>query len=165
MKKSGLDAIDIRILSAVQKHGRLSKARLAEMVDLSPSPCWTRLRKLEAAGFIRGYHAEIALDRIGELTQVVVTVSLTQHRKSDFERFEAYIGDLDEITDCIATGGGMDYVMNVFVPDLPAFQGLMDNLLAADLGIGRYMTYIATRRVKTGRPNLARLAAKTGGQG
>lgn len=157
MKKSGLDATDIRILSAVQKHGQLSKNKLAELVNLSPSPCRTRLRKLEAAGYIRGYHADIALDRIGEFTQVVVTVSLTQHRKSDFERFEAHIRGLDEITECVATGGGMDYVMNVFVPDLPAFQNLMDDLLAADLGIGRYMTYIATRRVKTGRPNLARL--------
>lgn len=162
MKKAGLDAIDIRILSAVQKHGPLSKTKLAEIVNLSPSPCWTRLRKLEAAGFIRGYHAEIALDRLGEFTHVVVTVSLTHHRKSDFERFEAYVRDLDEITECIATGGGMDYVMNVYVPDLPAFQGLMDALLAADLGIDRYMTYIATRRVKTGHPNLAKLVAKSG---
>lgn len=158
MKKTGLDATDIRILSAVQKHGQLSKTRLAEIVNLSPSPCWTRLNKLKAAGFIRGYHAEIALDRIGEFTQVVVTVSLTQHRKSDFDRFEAHIHDLEEITECIATGGGMDYVMKVFVPDLSAFQSLMDALLAADLGIGRYMTYIATRRVKTGHPNLAKLA-------
>ena len=162
MKKPGLDAIDIRILSAVQKHGPLSKTKLAEIVNLSPSPCWTRLRKLKAAGFIRGYHAEIALDRLGEFTQVVVTVSLTQHRKSDFERFEAHVHDLDEITECIATGGGMDYVMTVIVPDLPAFQSLMDALLAADLGIGKYMTYIATRRVKTGRPNLAKLAAEAG---
>jgi len=162
MKKSGLDAIDIRILSAVQEHGQLSKTRLAELVNLSPSPCWTRLRKLEAAGLIRGYHAEIALDRIGELTRVVVTVSLTDHRKSDFERFEACIRDRDEITDCVATGGGMDYVMNVLVPDLPAFQGLMDDLLAADIGIGKYMTYIATRRVKSGQPNLAKLAVKDG---
>lgn len=161
MKKSGLDATDIRILSAVQKHGQLSKTRLAELVNLSPSPCWTRLRKLEAAGFIRGYHAEIALERIGDFTQVVVTVSLTQHRKSDFERFEAHVRGLDEITECVATGGGMDYVMKVVVPDLPAFQALMDDLLAADLGIGRYMTYITTRQVKTGRPNLTKLAAKT----
>lgn len=161
MKKSGLDATDIRILSAVQKHGQLSKTKLADIVNLSPSPCWARLRKLEAAGYIRGYHAEIALDRIGEFTQVVVTVALTHHRKSDFDRFEAYIRNLDEITECIATGGGMDYVMKVFVPDLPAFQSLMDGLLSAELGIDRYMTYIATRRVKTDHPNLAKLTKLT----
>jgi len=162
MKKSGLDATDIRILSAVQRHGQLSKSKLAEIVNLSPSPCWARLRKLEAAGYIRGYHAEIALERIGELTQVVVTIALTHHRKSDFDRFEAHIRDRDEITECIATGGGMDYVMTVFVPDLPAFQSLMDALLSADLGIDRYMTYIATRRVKSNQPNLAKLAVKPG---
>jgi Lrp/AsnC family transcriptional regulator of ectoine degradation len=162
MKKSGLDAADIRILSALQTYGQLSKTKLAEIVNLSPTPCWARLDKLKAAGFIRGYHADIALDRIVDFTQVVVTVALRQHRKQDFERFEAHIRQLDEITECIATGGGMDYVMKVVVPGLPAFQALMENLLAADLGIERYMTYIATRQIKAGQPNLAKLVSKSG---
>jgi len=162
MKKSGLDAADIRILAAIQTHGQLSKTKLAEIVNLSPTPCWARLDRLKAAGFIRGYHADIALERIADFTQVVVTVALRQHRKSDFDRFEVYIGELDEITECIATGGGMDYVMKVVVPGLPAFQSLMDSLLSADLGIDRYMTYIATRQVKSGQPNLVKLAARAG---
>ena len=162
MKKSGLDAADIRILSALQTYGQLSKTKLAEIVNLSPTPCWARLDKLKAAGFIRGYHADIALDRIVDFTQVVVTVALRQHRKQDFERFEAHIRQLDEITECIATGGGMDYVMKVVVPGLPAFQALMENLLAADLGIERYMTYIATRQIKAGQLNLAKLVSKSG---
>lgn len=161
MKKTGLDSADIRILSALQKHGPLSKTKLAEIVNLSPTPCLARLDKLKAAGFIRGYHADIALDRIVDFTQVVVTVALRQHRKSDFEKFEAHIRELDEIIECIATGGGMDYVMKVVVPGLSAFQTLMDNLLAADLGIDRYMTYIATRQVKSGQPNLTKLVART----
>jgi Lrp/AsnC family transcriptional regulator of ectoine degradation len=159
-KKIGLDATDIRILSAVQKHGHLSKTKLAEMVNLSPTPCWARLRKLRSAGFIRGYHAEIALDRIGDFTQVVVTIALTHHRKLDFDRFEAHVREMDEVTECIATGGGMDYVMKIFSPSLAEFQDLMESLLAADLGIDRYMTYIATRKVKSERPNLLKLAAK-----
>lgn len=161
MKKSGLDAADIRILSAIQQHGQLSKTKLAEIVNLSPTPCWARLDRLKAAGFIRGYHADLALDRIVDFTQVVVTVALSQHRKQDFDRFEAHIRQLDEITECIATGGGMDYVMKVVVTGLPAFQSLMDSLLSADLGIERYMTYIATRQVKAGQPNLAKLVART----
>ncbi|PWE30057.1 AsnC family transcriptional regulator [Maritimibacter sp. 55A14] len=162
MKRLGLDATDVRILSAVQKHGQLSKTRLAEIVNLSPTPCWARLDKLKAAGFIRGYHAEIALDQIGDLTHVIVTIALTHHRKSDFDRFEAFIRDLDEITDCVATGGGMDYVMETVTPSLESFQRLMDTLLAAELGIDRYMTYIATRKVKSGQPNLAKLALRQG---
>ena len=159
MKKTRLDAIDIRILSAIQKHGQLSKTKLAEMVNLSPTPCWARLSKLKAAGFIRGYHADIALGDISNLTQVVVTISLTHHRKSDFERFEDHIRKLDEVTECIATGGGMDYVLKIFTPGLADFQNLMESLLTAELGVDRYMTYIVTREIKSGPPNLARLLA------
>ncbi|HUV22889.1 MAG TPA: Lrp/AsnC family transcriptional regulator [Gammaproteobacteria bacterium] len=160
MKKTGLDTIDIRILSAVQKHGQLSKARLAEIVNLSPTPCWARLNRLKAAGFIRGYHADIALASIGDLTQVIVTIALTHHRKSDFDRFEAHIRKTEEVSECIATGGGMDYVLKIFSSTLADFQNLMESLLAAELGIDRYMTYIVTREIKSGPPNLARLIAR-----
>ena len=159
--KHGLDPIDIRILSSVQKHGQLSKSKLAELVNLSPTPCWARLNKLKSAGLIRGYRGDIALDRIANFTQVIVTVALTYHRKSDFDRFEAHIRQLDEVTECIATGGGMDYVMKVFSPSLAAFQSLMESLLAAELGIERYMTYIVTREVKSQLPDLKKLAIKT----
>jgi Lrp/AsnC family transcriptional regulator, regulator of ectoine-degradation genes len=162
MKKFGLDATDIRILSAVQKHGQLSKTKLAEIVNLSPTPCWARLNKLKTAGLIRGYRGDIALDRIADFTQVIVTVALTHHRKSDFDRFEARIRHLDEVTECVATGGGMDYVMKFCCPSLAAFQSLMESLLAAELGIERYMTYIVTREIKSGPPNLAGLIARTG---
>lgn len=104
MTKPRLDAIDIRILCAVQKHGQLSKNRLAEIVNLSPTPCWARLTRLKAAGFIRSFHADIALERVVDFTQVVVTVSLSQHRKVNFDRFEAKIMQRDEITLCVATG-------------------------------------------------------------
>ena len=161
MDMFSLDAADIRILSAVQKHGQLSKIRLAEIVNLSPTPCWARLTKLKAAGYIQGYHADIALDRIIDFTQVIVTVSLTQHRKADFERFEGRIRKLDEVVECIATGGGMDYVLKIFVPTLSSFQDLMETLLAEELGIGRYMTYIVTREVKSTQPSLADLAVRT----
>ncbi len=159
--KHGLDATDIRILSAVQKHGQLSKTQLAELVNLSPTPCWERLTRLKAAGFIRGYRADIALEKIADFTRVVVMVSLTQHRKADFDRFEAHIRGIDAITHCVATGGGIDYVLTVHVPGLIAFQALMDDLLAAEIGIQRYYTYIATRLVKNGYPDLASLAARS----
>ncbi len=162
MKKFGLDATDIRILCAVQQYGPLSKARLAEIASISATPGWARLDRLKAAGFIRGYNADIAIERICDVTQVLVTVSLTHHRKIDFERFETFVADRDEITECIATGGGMDYVLKVFTANLTSFQSLMQEMLDAELGVDRYMTYIATRTVKASRPNLAKLAAKNG---
>jgi len=155
--RQGLDAADIRILSAVQKHGQISKTKLAEIVNLSPTPCWARLTRLRAAGYIRGYHADIALERVIDATRVVVTVSLTHHRKADFERFESYIQQVDQIINCVATGGGIDYVMTVVCPSLSSFQELMDELLSMDLAIDRYMTYFATRLIKAEQPNLAKL--------
>jgi Lrp/AsnC family transcriptional regulator of ectoine degradation len=159
-ERHGLDPTDIRILSAVQKHGQLSKTRLAEIVNLSATPCWARLNRLRAAGYIRGYHADIALDRVVEATRVVVMVSLTHHRRADFDRFESYVGAVDEIITCVATGGGIDYVMTVVTPGLSDFQAVMDDLLSADLAIDRYMTYFATRLIKAEQPNLAKLAAR-----
>ena len=160
-ERAALDATDIRILSAVQKHGQLSKARLAEIVNLSATPCWARLTRLRAAGYIRGYHADIALERVVDTTRVVVMVSLTHHRKADFDRFETHIKSVDEIINCVSTGGGVDYIVTVVTPGLSAFQTLMDELLAADLAIDRYTTYFATRLVKAEQPNLAKLAAQS----
>lgn len=159
MRTPGLDAIDIRILSALQKHGPLSKSKLSEIVNLSPTPCWARLSRLKSTGYVKGYRAELALERIGAFTQVIVTVSLSRHRKCDFDRFEHEIRGRDEITDCVATGGGMDYVLKAVCRDIAAFQSLMETLLAADLGIQRYVTYIVTRAVKSEPPDLAGLAA------
>ena len=164
MKRTGLDAIDIRILGAVQRHGQLSKTRLAEIVNLSPSPCWARLDKLKAAGMIRGYGAEIALERIADFTRVIVTVSLTHHRRADFDRFEAHIAKLDEITDCVATGGGMDYILTVYVRSVAAFEALMADLLDTELGIDRYVTYFTIRTVKRAPPDLAKLCAAPPGK-
>lgn len=158
MKLIKLDATDIRMLCVLQDHGQLSKSKLSEIVGLSPTPCWARLARLKKAGVIRGYHAEIALMQIVEITKVVVTVSLKSHRKTDFEKFESYILHTPEVTDCISTGGGMDYVMTVVTSSLPAFQTLMEAMLEADLAIDRYMTYIATRQIKSSRPDLAMLA-------
>lgn len=158
--RQGLDPTDIRILTAVQKHGQLSKTRLAELVNLSPTPCWARLTRLRNAGYIRGYHADIALDRVIESMRVVVTISLKHHRKADFERFEAHINALDDIINCVATGGGIDYILTIVTPSLATFQALMEDLLSADIAIERYTTYFATRLVKAEQPNLAKLVAR-----
>ncbi len=158
MKQTSLDAIDMRILCALQQNGPMSKAKLAEFVNLSATPCWARLDKLKAAGYIRGHHTEIALEKFGDFTQVVVPVALSHHRKADFDRFETHIQTVDEIIECMSTGGGMDYILKVICPSLVAFQALMENLLEQDIGIERYMTYIATRKIKATQPNLLKLA-------
>ena len=86
-----LDAIDLRILDAVQRDGRMTKLALAEKVGLSPTPCWLRLRKLEKAGIISGYHAKVASRALAPVTTVLMEVTLGSHRQADFDRFERVI--------------------------------------------------------------------------
>ncbi len=143
-----LDQIDIRILAALQSEGRLSKVKLAERVGLSPSPAMERMRRLEAAGYIRGYHADINLSLLGPFAVVFVEVTLKGHESTDFQRFEREISAEPWITECYAIGGGIDYLLKVFARDIAHYQDLMDGLLERDIGIGRYFTYVMTKAVK-----------------
>ena len=97
--------------------------------------------------------------QLADFAQVIVTVSLSRHCKADFERFEAFIKSRDEIIDCIATGGGGDYIMKVISPSIAAFREHMEEVHAADLGIDRYMAHFAARQVKSALPNITKLAA------
>jgi Lrp/AsnC family transcriptional regulator of ectoine degradation len=143
-----LDATDVKILATLQSEGRITKAALADAVNLSPTPCWERLKRLEKAGLIRGYRADIDLEKLAAATTIMVEVVLKQHRYEDFQRFEAAIRKLDEVVECYATGGGLDYLLKVIAPDIDAYQRLIDQLLLAEIGIDRYFTYIVTRVIK-----------------
>lgn len=143
-----LDAIDLRILDAIQREGRITKLALAETVGLSPTPCWNRLRRLEKAGVISGYHARIAIRLIAPVATIMMQVTLGSHRQADFDRFERAIRDLSEITACWSVGGGVDYFLKVRTRDIDAYQRLVDGLLEREIGIDRYFTYIVTKAVK-----------------
>jgi Lrp/AsnC family transcriptional regulator of ectoine degradation len=143
-----LDPIDLRILDAIQRDGRITKLKLAEQVGLSPTPCWMRLRKLEKAGIVSGYHAKIAVRMVAPVATVLMEVTLASHRQADFDRFERAIRDLPEIVACWSVGGGVDYVLKVMSRDIDAYQRLVDSLLEREIGIDRYFTYIVTKTVK-----------------
>src|SRR5690606_29411989 len=121
---------------------------LAEKVGLSPTPCWMRLRRLETAGIVSGYHARIALRVVAPIATVLMEVTLASHRQADFDRFERAVRAIDEITDCWSVGGGVDYVLKVVARDIDSYQRLVDGLLEREIGIDRYFTYIVTRTIK-----------------
>lgn len=143
-----LDGIDLKILDAIQRDGRITKLALAEKVGLSPTPCWLRLRRLENAGIITGYHARVAVRAIAPAASVLMEVTLGNHRQADFDRFERAIRDMPEIVACWSVGGGVDYILKVMTPDIDAYQRLVDGMLEREIGIERYFTYIVTRTVK-----------------
>jgi Lrp/AsnC family transcriptional regulator of ectoine degradation len=143
-----LDARDIKILSILQREGRIPKAALAERVHLSATPCWERLRRLEEAGIIESYGAQISLAAFGPVTVVFVQIEIDSHRHEDFARFEAAIAGIPEIVECWAIGGGMDYMCKVVVRHLSDYQELIEALLDRQIGIKRYYTYVVTSPVK-----------------
>lgn len=151
---TALDDRDIRILSILSREGRISKTELARRVNLSATPCWERLKRLEDAGLVLGYRAEVALARIAPHVTVFVVVELESHRAADFQRFERAIACRDEAVACWAVGGGFDYLLQVVAQDVNGYQRLVDELLAARIGLKRYFSYIVTKTVKSGAPPL-----------
>ncbi|HVX81307.1 MAG TPA: Lrp/AsnC family transcriptional regulator [Devosiaceae bacterium] len=143
-----LDARDIKILSILQREGRIPKAALAERVNLSATPCWERLRRLEDSGIIQSYGAEISLTAFGPVTIVFVQIEIESHRHEDFARFETAIAKIPEIVECWAIGGGMDYMCKIVVRHLSDYQALIEGLLDQQIGIKRYYTYVVTSPVK-----------------
>jgi Lrp/AsnC family transcriptional regulator, regulator of ectoine-degradation genes len=143
-----LDPVDFRILTVVQRDGRITKAALAERVGLSPTPCWNRLRRLEEAGVISGYHARIAPRSVAPIIFVFVEIKLAGHRRHDFDRFERAVRLVPQVVSCWATGGSVDYVLRVVVRDVAAYQEIMDRLLAEEIGISRYFTFVVTKTIK-----------------
>ncbi|MGG7568029.1 Lrp/AsnC family transcriptional regulator [Rhodovulum sp. DZ06] len=149
-----LDARDMEILRVLSREGRLTKAALAEKVGLSPTPAWDRLKKLEKAGLIEGYRAEIDLRKLGPHVTVFVAAELADHTAATMRTFESRLDQHPEITGCWALGGGFDYLMQIVARDIDAYQRLIDTLLDARIGIARYYTYVVTKAVKRGGPPL-----------
>ena len=143
-----LDERDVEILAILQKEGRITSSALAARVNLSPTPTWERVKRLEKAGIIEGYGARVALHAFGPATVVFMEAELDSHRTADFERFEAAVQDVPEIVECWAVGGGIDYLIKVVTRDVDAYQRLVDRLLTADIGLRRYYTYVVTKPVK-----------------
>ena len=106
-----LDRIDVRILSLLQKNGRVTNVELADAVGLSASPCLVRVKRLEKAGYITGYGAHIQMQKLGDTQMIFTEVTLSDHRMSDFARFEAHVRKVDEITECHLVSGGYDYLL------------------------------------------------------
>lgn len=144
-----LDDRDIEILTILRQEGRISKSALAKRVNLSNSPCWERLRRLEEAGIIAGYGAHIALEKLTEHIVVFVLAELENHRAEDFELFESAIEEEPEIVACWALGGGFDYLLKVIARNINAYQQLIDRLLDRNIGLVRYFTYVVTKEVKS----------------
>jgi DNA-binding Lrp family transcriptional regulator len=149
-----LDRIDLRILSQLQKRGRITNVELADAVGLSPSPCLIRVKRLEKAGYIVGYGAQIQLEKLGDVQVVFTEVTLADHRREDFVRFIDAVKDVDEIVECHLASGGYDYLLKFVTRSVSHYQNIIEGLLERNIGIEKYFSYviIKTAFVKPGFP-------------
>ena len=116
-----------------------------------------RIRRLEKAGVIEGYGVRISATALGPAATVFMQAELDSHRAEDFTRFETAIGDIPEVVECWAVGGGIDYLLKVITADVESYQRLVDRLLSAGIGLRRYYSYVVTKPVKNvPEPPLAR---------
>ena len=120
-----LDRFDARILAELQRDGRLPVVELAQAIGLSATPCARRIKALESGGIIEGYAAILNPARAGLAVQALVHVKLTEHTDETVARFEREIDLLDEVTNCFATTGAYDFILQVFGKDLESLSSVI----------------------------------------
>jgi DNA-binding Lrp family transcriptional regulator len=140
-----LDQIDIKILYELQKNGRISNVELAELVNLSASPCLMRVKKLQQEGYITGYSARINMAKLGQTLTVFTEITLKNHRQSDFARFLASVERLDQVIECHLVSGGYDYLVKFVTGSIIEYQELMERLIDLDIGIDKYFSFVVLK--------------------
>src|SRR5258707_11295481 len=109
--------------------GSMTNANLADAVGLSASPCLQRVKRLEATGYIIAYGAQINLAKLTESITVFTEITLVDHRKEDFVKFEANMRNVDELMECHLVSGGYDYLLRFLFPHINHYQERVEKLL------------------------------------
>jgi Lrp/AsnC family transcriptional regulator, leucine-responsive regulatory protein len=143
-----MDAIDRAIIAQLEREGRLTNTELAGRVNLSPTPCLRRVRNLERAGVIRGYHAAVDPAAIGRGFQVVLHIEMAVQDRETSEAFERAVEQLDEVTECRRMFGRPDYLLFIAVSDATAYEQLLLNKLADLPGVARTNSQLTMKLVK-----------------
>jgi Lrp/AsnC family transcriptional regulator len=125
-----MDDIDRSLLQILQQDATLSIAQMAERVGLSPTPCWKRIQKLEAAGVIMRRVAVVDPDRVGVALSVLVSIEAGEHTPEWLERFGLGIGALPEVMEAYRVAGDVDYVLRVAVADMAEYDAFYKRLIA-----------------------------------
>jgi len=143
-----LDERDIQILSILQEEGRITKTALADRINLSLTPSWDRLQRLEEEGIIESYGARLSSSFIKNFHLVITEVELESHKEGEFARFEDAIMGFDEVLSCWSVGGGLDYILKVLVKDVSDYQDFLKRVLKANIGLRRYFSYAVLDKIK-----------------
>lgn len=147
-----MDRLDRKILSELQKDGRLSVTELAERVGLSLSPCHRRVRALEESGVLLGYRAQLDPGALGLNFSAIVFVTLREGDRKAVEAFESALLGIEHVVNAQRLFGEPDYLLHIITQDLPAFQILYDKSLSTLPNVQRLTSTLVMKRVIQDRP-------------
>ncbi len=144
-----LDAHCLKILSALQRDGRQTVQQISDAVGLSPTPCWKRIKDMEAAGVIRGYTTLIDPEKVGLHVSAVAEVNLDRHSESLVQRFEEVVAASPQIIRCVSATGPADYILHVTVPDMKHYERFLHEVLFSLPGVTHVRSSIVLREIKS----------------
>lgn len=133
--KSFLDDTDEKILQILQDNGRITNADLAKAIELSPPSALQRVRRLERAGYIRGYTALLDAEKLGYSITVWAMMSLSLHQDQPIERFRSRVMEIPEVVECYNVSGEYDFLLKILVADIRAYESLMRETLSRIEGV------------------------------
>ena len=142
------DRIDRQILTLLQDDGRMTNVDLAERVGLTAPPCLRRVRALEEAGAIRGYHAALDPAILGYPITVFAMVSLKSQAEADLAAFEEHVRSIPEIRECHMLNGEIDFILKIVASDLKAFQKILTTHLTPAPNVASVKTSLTIRTTK-----------------
>ena len=148
LRERVLDRIDHKILRQLQGNGRLTNADLARSVNLSPTPCLERVRRLEADGYILDYVALLNPQKLGAGVISFIQVLLDRTNPDVFERFKKQVGLCPEVMECHMVAGGFDYLLKVRTSSMIEYRDFLGETLARMSDIKQTHTYVVIEEVK-----------------
>ena len=143
-----LDQIDRRILHDLQADGRITNVELARRAGISAPPCLRRVRALEEAGYIQGYHADLDARALGYNVTVFASVGLKSQADSDLDAFENLVRSWPEVRECHMLVGEIDFLLKVVAPDWEEYQSFLTNKLTAADNVSHVKSALSVRATK-----------------
>ena len=143
-----MDALDRKILSVLQANARASLQEVGQAVGLSSSPCWERIRKLEAAGVIEGYTVRLNAQALGLNETVLVQLTLDSHTDNTLEKFGEVLATIPEVIEAYLVSGEYDYLLRVAVKDTRDYERLLREKLYKIKGIRHSKSSFVLRTMK-----------------
>lgn len=148
MEHRKLDPIDLRILSELQNDGRITNVELSRRAKITAPPCLRRMRALERAGYIEGYHADLDAKALGFEVTGFAFVGLASQAEPDLKRFEEEVRSWPQVRDCYMLSGEVDFLLRCVATDLSSFQSFVTDTLTAARNVASVKTAIAIRSSK-----------------